>query len=95
MEIILLITFAILFVAKFIVVTSTKKKIYSKIDNLLVSVSEVNEAVGKLSVKVTKNGDDLLKMKQERSAFKNELNSIQNTLTTLNNGFAIPSYKNT
>lgn len=72
-----------------------KRKIDNKIENVLLQITQNNENVGKLNIKVSKNGDDIQKIKQEKTAFMNELKSIHNTIETLNNGFAIPSYKNT
>ena len=78
-----------------VLVARDNKKKDKQISNLLEMVVEQNEKLGKLDVKVSKNGDDIQKMKRERTLFQNELSSMQNAIETMNSGFSIPSYKNT
>jgi low affinity Fe/Cu permease len=85
----------VLFLIDIILFKKDKKKIDEKIENLLLKINQTDENIGKLGVKVSRNGDDIQKIRQEKFALKNELNSIHSVLETLNNGFAIPSYKNT
>lgn len=85
----------VLFLIDIILFKKDKKKIDEKIENLLLKINQTDENIGKLGVKVSRNGDDIQKMRQEKFALKNELNSIHGVLETLNNGFTIPSYKNT
>lgn len=92
---VLLIVFIILSIVELILLFNIKKECNTKIEDIIDILDKANSDYIKANEIIKENKKDISNIKREKVSFLNELHNLEDVIKTLNNGFTIPSYRNT